>query len=183
MNERKDLMCKIICFGKWCPPKSWRRLRPINNCVKRNVPTLGHGEIVNHANTRWVECLKGATQTNKPKKLSQYFGYDNRCLNIEKMSLLWLLAPETLTLCGSRKVQKTVAIDKCPKEWPNVAKKLSLKLCIKQNLQSVQKGIVGLRRQSPSVSRRLPPHPHLGQVSPISVNNGDQIFMNKNEKY
>ena len=111
-----------------------------------------------------------------PKKLSQYFGYDNRCLNIEKMSLLWLVAPEALSICGSRKVQKTVPKYKCPKEWPNVTRKLSLKRCIKQNLQSVQKGIVG---QSPSVSRRLPPHPHLGQVSPISVNNLVQIFIKK----
>ena len=57
-------------------------------------------------------------------------------------------------------------------------KKLSLKRCIKQNLQPDQKWIVGLRRQSPSVSRRLPPHPHLGQVSP-SVNNLVQIFIKK----
>ena len=140
-------MCRKICFGRWTPwflRNSFIRLRPINDFVKRNVPMLGHGEIVNHANTRWVECLKGATQTtNKAQEI---------------VAILWPFVAHT----KSKKLWVS-------QMWPKSCH--SSDVCIEQNLWSDQKWIVGLRRQSPSVSRRLPPHPHLGQVSPISVDN------------
>ena len=130
MNERKDLMCRKICFGRWTPwflRNSFIRLRPINDFVKRNVPMLGHGEIVNHANTRWVECLKGATQTtNKAQEIA---------------AILWPFVAHT----------------KSKKLWvrPNVTKKLSLKRCMYWTKSLVWPKVD--RRTSQAESLSVPP--------------------------